>query len=125
MVQGNMDLAEFPIIQKKVINNQTILITHGHRFGVNNGLLKLELLAQQENANLVFFGHTHQLGAEEIKGKIFLNPWSISQPRGKYANIGGTYAIVEVLNNKVTIKFYDRNFTFIPELECYFTEGDD
>ncbi|KRM93697.1 phosphoesterase [Lentilactobacillus senioris DSM 24302 = JCM 17472] len=125
MVQGNMDLANFPLIQKKIIDNQTILVTHGHRFGVNGGLLKLELLAQQENANLVFFGHTHQLGAEISHGQIFINPGSIAQPRGKYAFIGGTYAIVETLNNQVTVKFYDRNFDPIPELECHFNEGDD
>ncbi|MCY9807332.1 metallophosphoesterase [Lentilactobacillus senioris] len=125
MVQGNMDLANFSLIQKKIIDNQTILITHGHRFGVNGGLLKLELLAQQENANLVFFGHSHQLGAEENRGRIFVNPGSISQPRGKYAFIGGTYAIVEAQSNRVTIQFYDRNFNLIPELECHFNEGDD
>lgn len=125
MVKGNMDFAEFPLIQKEIIDNQVILLTHGHRFGVNEGLLKLELLAQQEKANLIFFGHTHQLGAEESQGKIFINPGSISQPRGKYAYIGGTYSIVETQNQKVTVNFYDRNFDRIPELECNFTEGDD
>lgn len=125
MVQGNMDLANFSLIQKKIIDNQTILVTHGHRFGVNGGLLKLELLAQQEKANIVFFGHTHQLGAEENRGRIFVNPGSIAQPRGKYAFIGGTYAVVEIQNKKVTVQFYDRNFDLIPELECHFNEGDD
>lgn len=122
MVQGNMDFETFPLMQKKIIDNQTILVIHGHRFSVNSGLLKLELLAQQEDANLVFFGHTHQLGAEEIRGRIFVNPGSIAQPRGQYAFIGGTYAVVETLDTKVTVKFYDRNFDLIPELERHFKE---
>ncbi len=116
IVRGNMDFAAFPEDDLTRLDHQTILLTHGHLHGVNNGLLNLALFAQTKAANIVLFGHTHQLGVTLNEGVLFVNPGSISQPRGQYASIGGTYAIIEAQNNQFVVQFYDRNLTAISDL---------
>lgn len=124
IVQGNMDFASFPIIQEINSDVGTILVTHGHEYNVNSSLLGLELLAQQERAKVVCFGHTHQLGVQVNQGVVFINPGSISQPRGKYVTIGGTYVIADFLKNEINVQFYNRDMQPLDELKCHFTEGD-
>ncbi|MFD1465124.1 metallophosphoesterase [Lapidilactobacillus mulanensis] len=121
IVQGNMDFdQQFPLLVTETIAGEKILIVHGHRYGVNFGLDKLALLAQEKAADLVFYGHTHQLACEFEQGSLFLNPGSISEPRGEYFNLHGTYAIVETSADQIDVQYYQRNLKPVKNLKFKF-----
>lgn len=84
VVKGNCDYdLGFP--EEKIISleDQTILIVHGHRHQVKSTLLPLNYRAQEVGATVVCFGHSHLLGAELQNGILFVNPGSLHQPRGR------------------------------------------
>lgn len=118
LVEGNMDIAQFNQTILLDENGYRVLVTHGHRYGVNYGLLNLKLLAIEKKAKMVVYRHTHQLSVAREDGILFINPGSISQPRGQYAALGGTYAVVESNDQLVTadIQYYDRELMPVTEL---------
>lgn len=95
-----------------------VLVTHGHLYDVRFGLYRLSLKALEEKANLVFFGHTHVIGCEKVGNTLFLNPGSISQPRGTIQE--KSYCIVESTAEDWTIQYYRADFTLLPELTFEF-----
>ncbi|GHP12639.1 phosphoesterase [Lentilactobacillus fungorum] len=122
IVAGNMDSATFADDLVKQIGTQTILLTHGHLQNVNSGLLTLQLFARSKQANVVLFGHTHQLGVVQTNGILFLNPGSITYPRGQYAAIGGTYAVLTSDDQMNHVQYYDRELQPIDKLQFTFTK---
>lgn len=121
-VEGNNDpRGAFPddVVQK--VGDETVFMTHGDLYGVSMGLTHLSLKAQEVGATLTFFGHTHQLGAEFEAGCLYLNPGSISLPRGQYAPIGGTFAIVTTTPDNIAVTYYDRKLNQLPDLQQKFT----
>lgn len=71
----------------------------------------------------MIFGHTHQLGVEEHAGMIVLNPGSISQPRGQFANLGGTYAIVTFTSDQIHVDFLKRDGSIVVPLSRDFLQS--
>lgn len=123
-VAGNMGFdPDFPMTVTATIDNTTIFMTHGHRFGVNFGLDKLVAAGEAAHARLVIFGHTHQLGVEEHAGMIVLNPGSISQPRGQFANLGGTYATVTFTSDQIHVDFLKRDGSIVAPLSRDFPQS--
>ncbi len=120
IVKGNMDLADFAPAEVEEVDNHRILLTHGHLQGVNDGLLNLKLYAKSKAADIVLFGHTHQLGVALDQGILFVNPGSISFPRGQYVAIGGTYAIISSAGQQLTVQYYDRQFNALNKLKFSF-----
>lgn len=98
-----------------------VFMTHGDLYGVNMGLTHLSLKAQEMGATLVFYGHTHQLAAEFVQGRLYLNPGSISLPRGEFANLGGTFAIVTTMADQLQVDFYDRQLKRVSSLHQVFS----
>jgi len=120
-VQGNMDFDDrLPDEVSTTVDGVSVYMTHGHLVGVNFGLDQLMAAATQHQAQLAFFGHTHQLGVERHHGLLVLNPGSISQPRGEFSRLGGTYAIVETDGQKITVQYYNRQLQPVPELHFQF-----
>jgi uncharacterized protein len=78
--------------QTTAFGDVRLWITHGHRYNVKQGYLNLVLKAQENGANIVVFGHSHVPSLFVEAGKLFLNPGSLSQPRG-YST--PTYAVFE------------------------------
>lgn len=116
-VKGNCDYdMNYPDEKVLEFGSDRILLVHGHLHAVNFGLTSLSLLAREEQANLVFFGHTHQLGYEYQQGCLYLNPGSISYPRGQFIFIGGTFAIVETSDDEIKIDYYNREYELVPNL---------
>lgn len=109
MVKGNCDY--YSSCQEKLVfewQGKKIVMCHGHRYlNYGNGLDNLRYLAQQENADLVMFGHTHVPFLEEVDGCIYLNPGSISKPR--QAKKIPTYTVIEVSKDG---KFHFEMFEF-------------
>lgn len=83
MVSGNNDFfTEIPRDKFIQLGKYYVMLTHGHRYGVNYGIAHLKEVALLEGADIVMFGHTHQPLIDLTDDKIYaINPGSITQPR--------------------------------------------
>ncbi|MCM0582278.1 YfcE family phosphodiesterase [Weissella diestrammenae] len=120
-VIGNMDFdAMFP--DDRQYHDATIDIyqTHGHLYQTELNLNQIRQKVSTLNIEVVTLGHTHQLGAEVIDNKLFINPGSIALPKGPYAYIGGTFAILTVTADTLQVQFYNRDLRAVPELQFSF-----
>jgi len=85
--------------------DRTVLVVHGHRHSVRGSVAGLKQAAEQADAALVFYGHTHIAKAELEDGILFINPGSISQPRGTLME--KTYCIVTLDDQTATVAYYN------------------
>lgn len=116
-VVGNMDFDDgFPDERNYADDEVKIYQTHGHLYNTEFKLDRLRERASQTEAEIVTSGHTHKLGAEMIDGKLFINPGSISLPKGEYSYLGGTYAILTVEPAEFKVQFYTRDEEPVPSL---------
>ncbi|MCI1987046.1 MAG: metallophosphoesterase [Lactobacillus sp.] len=120
-VSGNMDIdPDFPLTVTASLSGVRVWMTHGHRFNVNFTLAPLLAAGKDAQADIILFGHTHQLGVEQVEAQLVLNPGSISQPRGRYAGLGGTYAVITVTPTQFTVQYLTRAGQPVPELAFHF-----
>lgn len=75
-----------------------ILLTHGHLHGVKRNYNTITAYATEMGVSACFFGHSHVPVVFEKNGITFLNPGSITEPRG---DLGKSYALVEITNGQV------------------------
>lgn len=121
VVTGNTDSdSGYEKAQVVDTGEDVVYLTHGHLSGVKMGLTQLDMQAQEDKATIALFGHTHQLGCEVNKGRLFLNPGSILQPRGRIPI--KTYAIIESTEASFQVQYYDRNFEPIEDLAFIFNK---
>lgn len=119
LVLGNCDYdASIPEEAQSTWRNLRIFQTHGHLYGVKSSLLKLHYRAEETNANLVLFGHSHVPTCAVERGILFLNPGSLQLPRGFRVP---TYVILDQLaatpeQVTVDVRFYDDQGNPVPEL---------
>lgn len=85
-VLGNNDFfnKNYPLEVICEIGKKRFFICHGHKYNVKSGLSALRKKAEQEKADIVLFGHTHQSHISSENGITYLNPGSRH-----------TYAIIE------------------------------
>lgn len=115
VVGGNCDMdSSFPIEVITEIKGTKFFMTHGHLFQVKNTMIPIKLRAQEVGADVVLFGHSHLLGAEVLNGTLFLNPGSLTFPRGI---IEKTYAIIEKSGFTWTVIFYSDTHKKLDELK--------
>ncbi|KHD86926.1 metallophosphoesterase [Heyndrickxia ginsengihumi] len=118
-VRGNCDYErKFPLDIKTEIEGNNIFVTHGHHYNVKMTLMNLSYKAKEVNADFVFFGHSHILGAEMIDNRLFLNPGSLLMPRGR---VEKTYAIVEKTEQTIRISFYTDRHEELQDLRQIFS----
>ncbi|WP_251549443.1 metallophosphoesterase [Neobacillus muris] len=103
-VAGNCDFGPFPQELMTNVAGKKFFITHGHHYGVKSSLMNLKFKAEEVNADVVCFGHSHELGAELVGGTLFLNPGSIRLPRGRMEK---TYCILDVEKEAVKLLVYN------------------
>ncbi len=86
-VNGNCDPGmEANDIEDVVIENKKFIITHGHLFGVKRDLEELKRYAENHDANIVLFGHTHKSHSKFENGILYFNPGTACMPTfGKYS----------------------------------------
>ncbi len=121
LVTGNMDYGtNFPVSVELTAGPDKIFVTHGHLANVNFELNTIMLQGKQADADMIFYGHTHQLYVTVEDGILLLNPGSISFPRGQYAKLGGTFAIVENSPERFTVQYYTRDLKPVKELTFSF-----
>lgn len=85
-VSGNCDFSNF---QKEIcteIDGLTFLITHGHKYSVKSGLELLKARAQELNADIIIYGHTHIADIEKDGSRLFICPGALSGGRGTPAS---------------------------------------
>ncbi len=105
VVRGNCDY-ESLFHNDEVIDFQgtKFLVTHGHLYNVKSTLMNLKYKAEEVNANIVCFGHSHLLGIEKIGNILFLNPGSLRLPRGRNER---TYVVLNFTEQIVDLHVYD------------------
>ncbi|KIL46244.1 metallophosphoesterase [Jeotgalibacillus campisalis] len=104
-VGGNCDMdSAYPDEKVIKIKDTTLFLTHGHLYGIKQSLDKIHYKATEEEADIIFFGHSHSLGAEVVDQRLYVNPGSILLPRDRKE---ASYAIVEKQAKDVSVHFYD------------------
>lgn len=103
-VKGNCDFSSALNTEETImISNKRIFITHGHVYSVKAGLTGLIAKGNEENADIICFGHTHNSLAEYKDGIYLLNPGSLK-------GYGATYGIIDITDagiftNIINIKY--------------------
>ncbi|MCA1057842.1 metallophosphoesterase [Rossellomorea aquimaris] len=114
IVRGNCDMdARLPDDLVEDVDGHSIMVTHGHLYGIKMSLMKLRYRAEEVGAKFVFFGHSHTLGAELNNGILFLNPGSILLPRGRSER---TYALVNAEEQEINVTFLTHDHVVLDEL---------
>lgn len=119
LVRGNCDIdTTVPEEALTSWRNLRIYQTHGHLYNVKSSLLKLQYRAEETNANVILFGHSHMPVCAVIRDILFINPGSLQMPRGFRVP---TYVILEELaadSEQVTVnvRFYDDLGNHVQEL---------
>ena len=93
VVCGNCDwFSNFPAERLLELGGVRVLLTHGHKQNVKEGLTALSLKAEAMNAQLTLYGHTHIPNVENDGACVFVNPGALRD---------GRYAIVEIEDGKI------------------------
>ncbi|WP_226036500.1 metallophosphoesterase [Aquibacillus saliphilus] len=105
-VAGNCDMdARFLDEVDFAVTDLRFFVTHGHLFQVKSTLAPLSYRAEELEAQVICFGHTHIAGAERVGKQLFINPGSIRLPRVRKE---GSYAILSwESKNNVLVEFFD------------------
>lgn len=107
VVGGNCDTdAAYPDELVVELGDLRIAQTHGHLHGINFTWMRLDYWAEEVGADLCLYGHLHVPDATVRGDVLFINPGSISQPRGLVNEC--LYAIVTIFKDRVHIDYYNR-----------------
>ena len=95
IVRGNGDSSSYPIEvnltpdrfsipdnQTVTVNGKRIFITHGHKEYIDYSFEDLGLKLQLQQCDFACYGHTHISADDRDDNFRFINPGSISRPRG-------------------------------------------
>ena len=113
-VKGNCDFdPSYPNDRIEEIGGKRFFITHGHLYNIKMTLMNLSYKAEETGADVICFGHSHAAGSEMVDGRLFINPGSIRQPRGRKEK---TYVILEIEKDQFRLTFYDLEGSQVEEL---------
>jgi len=106
-IRGNCDSEVDKMVLEFSILESNILIHLGKRVFLNHG--HLDLVSNPVEGDSIIQGHTHVVQATKVDGVNYLNPGSISIPKGEFEN---SYAI---LDDKFSV--YNFNDELLAELK--------
>lgn len=100
-VYGNCDIGADTISAERTleIDGVVIFMAHGHRYSVKWDYNRILSRAQEENATVVLYGHTHVALVDYVQNKLVLNPGSISESRSSKSE---SYAILNIDGGEVS-----------------------
>lgn len=95
-VPGNCDPgSDAPQTVTPVIDGVFFMLTHGHRYQVKYGLLRLGLAAQELGVQAALFGHTHTACAEYFENVLLFNPGAVGGTFGSYGVIETAHGVIK------------------------------
>ena len=126
VVRGNTD-HDYDLPESVLITfaGKKILATHGHRYVDYGGVDSLRYFGEENQADVVLFGHIHRPVLVDTGTLLICNPGSISRPR-QYDGFK-TFAILNVEDDgEVWIQHYtcDIDTLGVPIIEEYRIEKD-
>lgn len=87
-VKGNCDInSKDPLELIEEVEGVRILITHGHKYNVKSNLVGLLYRAQELEAEIALFGHTHISEVSMEEGIWLINPGSVALPRDNHCSV--------------------------------------
>lgn len=100
-VRGNCDFENVEEELEFEVENKNIFVCHGDRYGVKYGLEQLQKKAKEVDADIVIFGHTHTPLTKEKDNIIYINPGSVSLPRGVDYR---SFVIIDISDDNMSVK---------------------
>ena len=100
-VRGNCDFENVEEELEFEVENKNIFVCHGDRYGVKYGLEQLQEKAKEVDADIVIFGHTHTPLIKEKDNIIYINPGSVSLPRGVDYR---SFVIIDISDDNMSVK---------------------
>ncbi|MFC0557848.1 metallophosphoesterase family protein [Halalkalibacter alkalisediminis] len=120
VVSGNCDFGtDFPDDVIEQIKGVTIYVTHGHLYNVKMTHVPLSYRAEEKQAQIACFGHSHVATTFQENGVVYINPGSIRLPR---EHKDGTYCICEYSDSTIEVTFYNYEGKKVTELSRQFTK---
>ena len=101
-VKGNCDYYSDDAEERRFrLGSCRILVTHGHRCGVQFGREMLIREGQKKEADVILYGHTHipDVYRDKTTGILLVNPGSLCRPR-QNTHVK-TYAVLTVTEGKI------------------------
>lgn len=96
MVRGNCDFQAAGVTEQLLtFEGVKIFMTHGHIYGVKNGLDALISRAKSQHAALALYGHTHCAMTKRVRGVWLMNPGQMERHDNTRA---ASYGVVRVEN---------------------------
>ena len=95
-VRGNCDYSCESTDKIFSLDGKRIFITHGHKYYVKADYQRIVYAALEREADACFFGHSHKPAVFYEHGILFMNPGSISEPRGASQP---SYGVVDISKN--------------------------
>lgn len=120
VVQGNCDYDD-GYQATAVVDLGTVRVaqTHGHLHAINFLWDRLVYFAEEAGADICLYGHLHRAAAWQEGKTVFVNPGSVSQPRGDVQE--KLYALIEADETRIRVDFYDLTHQIYPELSKEFS----
>lgn len=120
VVRGNCDYdSGYPDSNTVELDGLTLAQTHGHLQQINFTWQYLDLFAEEKGARICLYGHLHRPTAWENEGTLFINPGSVSQPRGEVQE--RLYARVTLDEQKIKVDYLTRDHKLYPSLSKEFS----
>ncbi len=119
VVRGNCDMDDgLPEEAVEDFGGIRFFAAHGHLLNVKTTEMNLIYKAQESEADVVCFGHTHTPTAVQEKGTLLINPGSMRLPR-QYPE--GTYVLLEKNQDEVHVSFRNMKGEPVEELSKTFS----
>lgn len=97
-VAGNCDFLSREAREMELeIEGVRALLTHGDRYGVKSGLIRLSCRAEERKCALALFGHTHIPFAGHVGGALLVNPGALRDGRLAEITIEGGNVVPRLL----------------------------
>ncbi len=94
IVKGNCDgFCDYPNYDIIKIENKNILFTHGDKFSVKYGTVRLFEFAKNCGCQIALYGHTHIPDITYEDGIYLVNPGSAARPRESRAS----YSVIDIV----------------------------
>lgn len=107
MVPGNCDISVSGVPSEMMLDVEglKVLVTHGNKYGVKNGIGRLQYRAVNDGIDVVLFGHTHVPLVRREEKLLLVNPGSADCPRG--GSMHPTYALLEIGNGRAEARIME------------------